>query len=280
MKALRERNTDFFVFAFFCIGVYNVLYCHGRRCRPARCGKSGASGGRGRVSPADRKLRAHRVERLKAPNGWLSLIGLEWLKEGNNTLGSAKDNSIVQAKWPAHLGMITLDHGKRLSIEPNANAKIDGAKKPQAELIDDTNPKPTVVASDTVNFYLVQRGDRWALRIKDSEAPTRKHFVGIDYFDIDPGWRIEAKWEPTIRRARSSRRISRRIEKAIVPGAAVFEHDGKTFRVEPSTRPQAIRNCSWFRRPHQWQGDLWRGAFRVYRAAGGWQSRSRLQQSL
>ncbi|HET7359379.1 MAG TPA: DUF1684 domain-containing protein, partial [Rhodanobacteraceae bacterium] len=30
---------------------------------------------------------AGRVERLTAPNGWLSLIGLEWLKEGSNRIG-------------------------------------------------------------------------------------------------------------------------------------------------------------------------------------------------
>jgi uncharacterized protein (DUF1684 family) len=180
--------------------------------------------------------RQKRVARLTAPTGWLSLIGLEWLKEGKNTLGSAKDNSIVQAKWPAHLGTITLDHHGKATIElqPDSSATIDGAKQTQAVLLDDTNPKPTVVASDSVMFYVVQRGDRWALRIKDSESPTRKQFVGIDYFDIDPGWRIEAKWEAyDPPREIEEPNILGEIDKVIVPGAAVFEHGGKTFRVEP-----------------------------------------------
>jgi hypothetical protein len=179
--------------------------------------------------------RQHRVARLTAPTGWLSLIGLEWLKEGKNTLGSAKDNSIVLAKWPAHLGTITLDHGKAaVVLQPESDATIDGAKETQSALLDDTNPKPTVVASGTVMFYMVQRGDRWALRIKDSESPTRKQFVGIDYFDIDPGWRIEAKWEAyDPPREIEEPNILGEIDKVIVPGAAVFEHGGKTFRVEP-----------------------------------------------
>jgi hypothetical protein len=179
--------------------------------------------------------RQKRVARLTAPTGWLSLIGLEWLKEGKNTLGSAKDNSVVQAKWPAHLGMITLDHGKAtVELQPDSGATIDGAKRTQAAMLDDTNPKPTVVASDSVMFYVVQRGDRWALRIKDSESPTRKQFVGIDYFDIDPGWRVEAKWEAyDPPREIEEPNILGEIDKVIVPGAAVFEHGGKTFRVEP-----------------------------------------------
>ena len=180
--------------------------------------------------------RQHRVERLTAPAGWLSLIALDWLKDGKNTLGSAPDNSIVVAEWPAHLGTITLEDGKAtIAIDPAAaGVLIDGAKKSAAALLDDTHPRATVVSSGTVMFYVVKRGDRWALRVKDSEAKTRKEFVGIDYFDIDPSWRIEAKWEAyDPPREVEEPNILGEVDKVIVPGAAVFEHDGKTFRVEP-----------------------------------------------
>ena len=180
--------------------------------------------------------REHRVERLKGPTGWLSLVGLDWLKEGRNTLGSAPDNSIVLGQWPAHLGMITLENGKAtIAVDASAaGVLIDGANKPSAELLDDTTPKPTVVANGTVMFYVVKRGDRWALRIKDSEAKTRKDFVGIDYFDIDPSWRIVAKWEAyDPPREVEEPNILGEIDKVVVPGAAVFERNGKSYRVEP-----------------------------------------------
>ena len=179
--------------------------------------------------------RQHRVERLTAPAGWLSLIGLDWLKDGKNALGSAADNSIVLARWPAHLGTITLDHGHAsIVLAPESGATIDGQKKTEGPLLDDTNPKATVVAAGTVMFYVVKRGERWALRIKDSESPTRKQFVGIDYFDIDPAWRIEAKWEAyDPPREIEEPNILGEIDKVIVPGAAVFERGGKTYRVEP-----------------------------------------------
>ena len=180
--------------------------------------------------------RAHRAERLKSPNGWLTLVGLDWLKDGANRIGSAKDNAIVIANAPAHLGTITLDRGKAtLSLDPRADAKIDGEKKPGAELLDDSHEKPTTVSFSTVNFFLVQRGDKFGLRIKDSKAPTRTHFLGIDNFAIDPGWRIEAKWEaynPPHEVEQAN--IIGQIEKTVVPGAAVFERDGKTWRLEPS----------------------------------------------
>jgi hypothetical protein len=38
--------------------------------------------------------RAWRHERLVQPDGWLTLVGLEWLKDGENRVGSAADNDI------------------------------------------------------------------------------------------------------------------------------------------------------------------------------------------
>ena len=179
--------------------------------------------------------RQHRVERLTAPTGWLSLVGLDWLTDGVNTLGSAKDSSIVLTKAPAHLGTITLGNGKAtIALDANSDATIDGAKKSGAALLDDSHEKPTAVAFGSVNFYLVQRGDKFGLRIKDSEAPTRKNFVGIDYFDIDPSWRIEAKWEAyNPPHAVQEPNVLGQVDKVIVPGAAVFVRGGKTYRVEP-----------------------------------------------
>jgi uncharacterized protein (DUF1684 family) len=179
--------------------------------------------------------RAQRAERLKSPNGWLTLVGLDWLKEGVNTLGSAKDNNIVLAKAPARLGTITLAKGKaNIELDAKADATIDGAKKSGAELLDDSHEKPTTVTFGSVSFYLVQRGDKFGLRIKDADAPMRKSFTGIDNFDIDPSWRIEAKWEAyNPPHEVQEPNILGQMDKVVVPGAAVFVRNGKTYRVEP-----------------------------------------------
>ena len=36
-----------------------------------------------------------RINRLKADDGWLNLAGRFWLKKGESTFGSSKDNDIV-----------------------------------------------------------------------------------------------------------------------------------------------------------------------------------------
>ncbi|MEO8803944.1 MAG: DUF1684 domain-containing protein [Rudaea sp.] len=188
--------------------------------------------------------RHHRVERLTTPHGWLSLVGLDWLKTGTNKIGSAKGNDVVLAKGPAHLGTIALDHDiATITLEKGVAATIDGKAQGSAQMLDDSHDKPTSVAFGTVDFYLVHRGDKYGLRIKDSDAPTRKHFLGIDYFAIDPSWRIVARWEPyNPPHEVEESNILGQIDKVIVPGAAVFERDGKTYRVEPVIETPGDKN--------------------------------------
>ena len=121
--------------------------------------------------------RAQRVERLKAPGGWLSLIGLHWLKDGANSVGSAKGNDIVLAKGPARLGTITLKDGKAtIALDAKAGATIDGKPAQAAELLDDAHEHPTTVAFGSASFHVIDRNGKKALRVKDSEAKTRTGF--------------------------------------------------------------------------------------------------------
>ncbi len=179
--------------------------------------------------------RAQRVERLKAPNGWLSLVGLHWLKDGKNTVGSGKDNDVVLAKGPARVGTVTVKDGKAtIELDAKSGATIDGKKEKSAELVDDSHEKPTTVAFGTANFYLIDRGGKKGLRVKDSEAETRKHFVGIDSYPIDPSWRVEAKWEAYApAHALEIPTVLGTVDKMPVPGKAVFERDGKKYELLP-----------------------------------------------
>lgn len=179
---------------------------------------------------------AQRIERLTAPNGWLSLAGLEWLKPGANRIGSARDNDIVLAKAPAHLGAITWADDGTLSIALDATdgVTIDGATGTRAVLRDDSHANPTTVAFGSVNFIAVDRGGRKGLRVRDSEAETRTRFAGIERFRVDDTWRIVANWvplDPPYSLATGT--VIGTIERYPAPGRAVFERDGKRFELYP-----------------------------------------------
>jgi uncharacterized protein (DUF1684 family) len=179
---------------------------------------------------------AQRIARLTAPSGWLSLAGLEWLKPGANRIGSARDNDIVLAKAPAHLGTITWADDGTLSIALDATdgVTIDGATGTRAVLRDDSHANPTTVAFGSVNFIAVDRGGRKGLRVRDSEAETRTRFAGIERFRVDDTWRIVANWvplDPPYSLATGT--VIGTIERYPAPGRAVFERDGKRFELYP-----------------------------------------------
>ena len=180
--------------------------------------------------------RAGRLERLQSPTGWLSLVGLEWLKPGRNTVGAASDNDIVIAGAPAHLGSVDWEGDKvKIALTADSGALIDGQLLGSAEMLDDSHEKPTTVSFGTTRFYLVDRaGGKKGLRIKDSKAETRTHFLGLDYYPVDPSWHIEARWvafDPP--HTLEIPNVLGTIDKMTVPGKAVFEHDGKTFELLP-----------------------------------------------
>lgn len=188
---------------------------------------------------ADAKWRAERTAELTKPDGWLSLIGLHFLKAGVSTLGSAKENEVVLSAGPARLGTVTLSAEGTVTFSPlaEAGAIIDDqpARVGREGAILKTGEgkvKPTLVACGTLSFFVIERGGKKALRVKDSASERRAHFLGIDYFPADPAWRVTARW---VAFERSQQipivNILGQTSPALVPGKAVFEREGKTYEL-------------------------------------------------
>ena len=69
-----------------------------------------------------------RVERLTDKNGWLSLAGLFWLKNGENTFGADTTNDIIfpTGKAPDFIGSIFAKNDVLLvKIKPGVNVFAD-----------------------------------------------------------------------------------------------------------------------------------------------------------
>jgi uncharacterized protein (DUF1684 family) len=179
--------------------------------------------------------RAERQQHLTAPDGWLTLIGLHFLRPGANPVGSAPTNTIVIPKAPAQLGTLTLAEDGRVTItlNPAAGARIDGRERLSGRL-DEQGAEPPRVTWGSLTLFVIERGGRQAVRVKDSEAVTRVQFRGLDYFPVDPSWRIEAAWVPfEPAREVKFQNILGQESTALVPGKAVFTRDARTFELLP-----------------------------------------------
>jgi hypothetical protein len=180
--------------------------------------------------------RAHRVERLTAADSWLALIGRHPLEVGVWSVGSGADNAIRLAAGPAHLGTITRtgDSTVTFALADGVDGAIDGTTERAAPLAYGPAVKPTYVRAGTINFYILESRGRLFLRVRDSESPRRRNFVGLDYFPTDPAWRIVADWVPfDPPRPLPITNVVGVTENADCPGKAVFQVDGRTVELLP-----------------------------------------------
>ncbi len=179
--------------------------------------------------------RQHRLQRLTRPDGWLSLAGLFWLHEGNNTFGFGKQNDIQfpGEKSPGRLGTIILQNGQiRLETAPGAKIRINDKSVKTAELHSDADGKPTIMSYKSYLWYVIKRGDRYAIRLKNTENPAIKNFKGIAYFPIDLKWRIRAKFVPykPVKKVPIPTEIGT-VEMQNTPGYLEFKVDGKVLHL-------------------------------------------------
>ena len=142
--------------------------------------------------------RAERDARLRAPDGWLSVVGLTWLHPGANRLGSARDNDVIlPAAAPAHAGTLTLDGNVvRVDVPAGSPFMLDGKPATSRALRTDASNAPDLISVGTVSWGVISRGARFGVRTRDSANPRRTTFTGSRWFPIDPAYRVVARLTP------------------------------------------------------------------------------------
>jgi uncharacterized protein (DUF1684 family) len=182
------------------------------------------------------KWRADRIARLTANDGWLTVVGLSWLKEGNNSVGASPSNEIVfsPAKSPPHLGRIRVTGGKaHLDVAPGVEVTHDGKEVRSLDLASDETGEPTVVRHGTLSFYLIRRGEKLGVRVKDSANPARKSFRGIDSYPVSSAWRVAALFEPyPPGRTIPIPNVLGNVTREPSPGAVVFRIGSREYRLD------------------------------------------------
>ena len=176
--------------------------------------------------------RQSRDERLASDSGWMTLVGLEWLQEGDNRVGMGTASTIKIPGGPAHWGTIHVSGDElRLVPAPDSGVTVNGAQATEVMLVADNAGEPTLIASGNLSFYVIFR-ESYALRIKDEQAPALLEFTGVKAYDFQPDWRYNARFIPakegeTIEIAN----VLGHLSPSPVYGIAEFDRDGVNYRL-------------------------------------------------
>ena len=181
---------------------------------------------------------------LKSETGWLTLVGLFWLKEGENKFGSdaANDIALPNQQLSAHAGTFTLTNGVVKLQTTQAGFTVDGKPAQSLELKTDDTEKPTIVLLGSLSFQIIKRGDKLGVRVKDSQNPDRLNFKNTEFYPADVNWRIDAQFEPYNPPKQMPIVNVLNMESAeSSPGAVKFTVDGKEYRLDAITEKDEPR---------------------------------------
>ena len=170
-------------------------------------------------------FRDARIASLKSETGWLNLAGLFWLKTGKNTLGGDERNDFVFPSDHADLflGELMLKDGK-----------VYYQTLRDTLLVYDEGMKAPVISHRSLRWFIIKRGDKYAVRLRDLEGEYLKAFRGIDCFPTDSSYRIVADFIPTKGKMITIIDVTGRAYPLESPGFLRFKIGKKSYQLETS----------------------------------------------
>ncbi len=166
----------------------------------------------------------HRETGLRAPDSWLTLVGLFSLYPGDTTIGSAVSSDFVlpQGSAAAKVGRLHLSNG-RITF-----TAADGSTR----ALSYDEEKPDVVHAGSVSFYVIKRGNQFFVRAKDSASPVLKNFRGTTFFPVSPELHFHAKFTPD-RKMISIHNVLEQTDQEESPGIVEFTYRGQAYHLHP-----------------------------------------------
>lgn len=182
-----------------------------------------------------RDWQEERLSNLKSPEGWLNLAGLFWLEEGLNTFGSDSSNAIVfPQNAPDQIGIVERRGDTAILRDLTVPVLINGKPLPYAVLNHDASGKPDMMKLDSFAWYIIKRGDRLGIRLRDYASDMIDSLTHIPCYATNVHWRIPARFmayaKPEIHRVSTVVGID---EENTVPGELHFRINGKRHILYP-----------------------------------------------
>ncbi len=193
--------------------------------------------------------RQWRDDELSRPDGWLSLAGLYWLQEGGNSFGADPTSDLVVEieGVPPLLGEFQVA-GEHVDFIVAGGAEVTVQGQPVQRVVartDEEGAERPVIEWGSLSWFVLERGDRIGVRMKDTGSPILVGFEGVDSYAIAPEWRLVGRLEPyDPPRTIKVPNILGTVNDVESSAAAVFELDGQTYRMD--LWRDSLGDTDWF----------------------------------
>lgn len=172
--------------------------------------------------------KSERESELLAEDGWLNLAGLLWLDSGANYLNlKDKDQpSISKISGDFDLGTLKVEDEKVTFIS-GKNSIVNHQETRIKEFIQFPAEQDAALNSGRWKWTVIERGGKFAVRLRDLQHPALSAFQKIPDFEYDPNWDLEAFFEPKFNQTISIANVLGQSIDWIVMGILHFEVNGQ-----------------------------------------------------
>ncbi len=183
-----------------------------------------------------KKIETIRLERqhrmISNPLSWFALAGLYPLHEGENTFANSSNASICISGLEDELhGSLFLDSGK-VFLQNTSSPKItlNGGQPRENPLRADVDGDPDLIEAGSIAMRIISRGGKFFLRVWDRQSPEVINFKGLNFYPVDPAYRVEATFTPfeTPLILKGTNMIGMEYEQPFI-GSAAFTIAGKEY---------------------------------------------------
>ena len=180
--------------------------------------------------------RAERDQEMQSPTSWLTIAGLLWLEEGENTFGTDANNPVQfpEGSAPPVAGKFILktDQTKLVSSSA-AELKHEGKVIQEMVLKSDADGRADLISLNDLRFWVIKRGDRYAIRLRDLNAPPFNAYNGLHFFPINQNFKLKGEFVPyTPPKTVEVATVIGTINIMTSPGYVKFNIDGKEYRLD------------------------------------------------
>jgi uncharacterized protein (DUF1684 family) len=185
---------------------------------------------------AELQWRSERDQQMRSPTSWLTIAGLFWLEEGEHTFGTDPKNEIrlPEESAPAFAGTFILhDDVVKVVHAGDTEMTIEGRRINEQVLTSDASGKPDVIELNDLKMWVIKRGDRLAIRLRDLNAAPYKEYTGLEFFPPRAKYKLNASFTPYS--PSKSQVLSTMVGTTTemeVPGYLTFQIDGREYRLD------------------------------------------------
>lgn len=176
-----------------------------------------------------------RIAALKAPNGWINLTGLFWLKPGKNSFGSDLSNDIVyqHKDMPNKAGYFLFEnHQVHWISAENVKVKINDSTIKKELIYEEGKQVAPLLALGSLRWNIIQREDKIGIRLRDLQSPKLNAFKGCDRYKDDSTWRLNARFEKKQENKLLITNVLGQTTAQESPGKVIFSIKGQEYQLD------------------------------------------------